>query len=145
METGNKTAADYLDGTLRALVPVNVFDYPAGKIIKQVQPGNIVGTIYSWSMKDGYVWWNLNTGHYVKQVPNTFDLPYLEKSLAENKAARDSKIVEAVKERQEANDSTLYQAGKTLEKFNISGNLKILFAVAVLVVLVAVFYRISGK
>jgi hypothetical protein len=69
------TANYYLDATLRAVQPVDVLNHPGGTIIRTVEPGSIVGKIFSWVQRNGTLWWQLegSQSEFVEHAPGRFD------------------------------------------------------------------------
>lgn len=53
------TADDVIGSCLIAKSVTNIRETPSlnGKIVGTITPGQIVGPIYSWVERDGYVWW----------------------------------------------------------------------------------------
>lgn len=140
------TTADYIGGTLKALQPVQVLTGPTGTVVKTVNAGGIVGKIYSWVVRDGVVFWQLESGQFVKHGQNIFDLPYLENSLKKAAEIKEAEIQKKVEQRQEANKSVLYQTGKDLQEgFSfISSNLKWLFVGALVIVFIVLFIKLKS-
>lgn len=73
-----KTADYYINATLEALKPVTVYKYPGGPVLREVQPGSIVGEIFSWVQRDGDLWWQLKEGGYAKHGKGVFDMKMAE-------------------------------------------------------------------
>lgn len=66
---------------LFALKPVVAYDYPEApqQVVSTYQPGDRVGTVYSYVLRNEQVWWMMGTnGPYVKHEPGMFDLDALE-------------------------------------------------------------------
>lgn len=84
----DKTKASYyLDSTMVARKPVTVFEHPdtTAKVIKQYAKGSNVGIIYSYVLRDGQLWWQVNwfSGKHqgwVKHDMGLFDKEVLEAS-----------------------------------------------------------------
>ena len=134
-------AGEYINGTLKAVEPVNILSSPEGKIIRTVSPGSIIGTIESFIQDNGKVYWMLKDGTFVLHEGTKFDFPYLEKSILEFEAKKQAEIDKKVEERKENNSSTLYQVGKSVNEMSefFSSNYKlILISVAVIVVLILI-------
>ena len=82
----DKTKASYyLDSTMYAKKPITVFTLPdeTSAIVKQYAKGSNVGKIYSYVLRDGVIWWELNwfSGKHqgwVKHNPALFDKQILE-------------------------------------------------------------------
>lgn len=69
-------AGDFIDSWLTAITAVSVYDAPGGSVKAIFQPGEIIGKIGSFVVKNGYVWWLIDdpTGKhygYVRHVPGT--------------------------------------------------------------------------
>lgn len=107
-------AGAYVDGTLKALVPVGIYSGPTGNLLKTVPAGGIVGVIESYVVKDGSVWWMLKDNTFVKHGQGLFDEKYLNDSLTKVKADKQAVIDEAAKKRMDANGNPLYVGGKAL-------------------------------
>lgn len=73
-----KTADYYIDATLEALVPVTVYSSPGGTVLRKVEPGSIVGEIYSWVQRDGDLWWQIKEGGFVKHGKGVFNMKRAE-------------------------------------------------------------------
>lgn len=72
--------ADYYIGSwLKALKSGSIYSAPNGTFIDDFYPGETVGQIYSYVLKDGNVWWQLagkngnGTGGFVLHKPGMFD------------------------------------------------------------------------
>lgn len=141
-DTKFDTADDFIGGKLVALKPISKYDAPNGKIIKTIPVNGLVGYIHSWVTNNG-TWWLLQDGSYVKQETGNFDKEIVRQSVLDNEKQRQTEIDKAVKVRQDANDSTLYNIGKGLPEF--FSKFKWIILVIFIVILIAVFYRISGK
>lgn len=109
------SASDFIGGKLVALNPVTVYSSPNGNPILTVNPGQTVGTIFSYVNKDGSVWWLLESGNFVKQSKDVFDSDILVNSIAEKEKEKKARIDAAAKERMDANTNPLYRTGKMLE------------------------------
>lgn len=147
-----KTAADYVGSTLLARTTVNVYSSPGGTLLRTIKKGGHVGTIYSWVLRDGFVWWELTGGGFVKHDPAAFDAStaeatsYQELQKAE-KAAQEQRLKDAdpfsgitdpLKNIGTGLSDTLSGLGKALS--GIGNNLStILIAVAIIIVIVVVF------
>lgn len=105
-----KTAADYIGATLKAAKPVQILR--AGKVIRTVQTGQIIGVVDSWLTNPNR--FLLTSGESVVIAPGIFDEKTALESLELNQQATDSKISERVKERLAANreNNPLYSFGK---------------------------------
>lgn len=69
-----KDAAWYIGSNLTAKKPVTVYSSPGGTVLRTVQPGGYVGTIYSYVNRTDGLWWHLNAGAgFVKHEPGVFD------------------------------------------------------------------------
>lgn len=69
-----KTADHFIGSWLIAKDNVNTYTSPAGGVLdKTFKPGQIVGRIYSYVLKDGNVWWHLDNGGFVQHAPGRFD------------------------------------------------------------------------
>lgn len=131
----------YLDSWLKALKNVTVYDSPitngivANKPIAQFHPGDIIGKVYSFVLKDGHIWWQLDdpTGKpfgWVQHAKGLFD-PELALSTSSQKAIDDNRA--AIKASDAANpvnkvvtaggnvitglSDVVAGAGKTLQSF----------------------------
>lgn len=70
-----KHDADYYIGSqLYALTNIPIYSSPNGTLKTTRTKGTFVGTIYSWIRRDGYVWWQLTDGGFVKHAPGIFDV-----------------------------------------------------------------------
>lgn len=76
METIN--VSQIVGRDLFALQPVTVYTN-AGSVAYTVQPGQRVGTVYSWLERDGQIIWILEGNYYqVRHTPGAFDLEAIQ-------------------------------------------------------------------
>lgn len=155
-----ESVTKYIDGELKALVPVNVYTGTEGKLIRTVSPGNIVGKIYSYvETPSKEIWWMLYDNTFVKHAPNTFDLPHLEKSLKAVQQKQQSEIQKKVEIRQQANTSPMYKTGKEISAVAkeagatvggvlstisfVGKNLRVFIIIVILALAAGYFYQIK--
>lgn len=82
----DKTKASYyVDSTLVARKPVTVYSYPStnAPIVKQYAKGSNIGIIYSYVLRDGVLWWQIDwfskkPQGWVKHDAGLFDKKILE-------------------------------------------------------------------
>lgn len=137
-------ASDFIGADLVATTDVGIFSQPNGTFIKTIPAGKKIGVIYSYiQLPDGSVWWELDDlKSWVKHEKGKFDELAISESLKRNEAAKQSQIDKAVKARQDANKSTLYNTGKFFQDiFSFDGLEKIIVGVIV-VILGAILLRI---
>jgi hypothetical protein len=111
----------YLDGKVKAVVPIALYKSPGGTLLKTFSSGNTVGYIYSALLKPDGIWLMIDNAYakvigYIKFEPWKFDLTTLDKSVKEKEKAKESLIAEKVEERKAANTSPLYQTGTKVVK-----------------------------
>lgn len=100
-----KRSADYyVNSTLVARNPVTVRKIPSdsGEVVKEYSKGSNVGTIYSWVVRDGQVWWQVNwfSGKpqgWVKHDKSLFDSEIAEQT-SQGKAIEVQKEKERLEE-----------------------------------------------
>lgn len=65
--------------TLYALKEVKVYHLPieSSQVIRTTPRAGIVGVVYTYVEKDGFIWWSLENSGYVKHQPNTFSISSL--------------------------------------------------------------------
>ncbi len=68
-----KTADYFIDSSLVAVKSGEIYNSPNGTIKTTFKKGDIVGTIYSWVVKDKKLWFELKAGGFVKGFDNLFD------------------------------------------------------------------------
>jgi hypothetical protein len=132
----------YLDGTLYALQNVNIYGSPEGKPIQIVKAGNKIGTVYSYVVRNGQIFWMLTDNKFVKHGDDLFDQQKLKESILAVQKAYQKKLNENVKKRQDANTNPLYRAGKAVEEFSFSSNLKYLKWLLITIVVAVIVDRI---
>jgi len=148
---GKKKSADfYINSTLVAKTALPVYKIPStsGDIVKSYTKGANIGKIYSWVVRDGQVWWQVNyfSGKpqgWVKHEKGLFDSEIAEQT-------SDGKAIEVKKEQERIEDEKSIGAQLTkgvtgiTEGFgSIGANFKyILLAV---LVLVAVYFFLQLK
>lgn len=138
------TADDFLGGKLVALKQIIKYGSPNGIKKGVVNAGDTVGTIESYTQPgDGSVWWMLTDKTFVKQGEGNFDKEIVRKTVLQNEANRKAEIDKATKTRLDANQNPFYNLGDMLGDFG--KYFKWILIIAIVVVLIAVFYRISGK
>jgi len=102
---------DFLGGKLFARQNVIIYDRPNGNIIEMKKAGDEIGTIYSYVLRDGSVWWNIDGKNYsgfVLHQKGIFDDIALQNSLRENAAKKEELIKSAAEKRISENDNPLY-------------------------------------
>jgi len=98
------SADDFIGGELWALnLPVSVYSgADTTKFVYSIPKNSFVGKIYSYVVKDGKVWWqidNKNLNRFVKHEEGVFDSVKLIASLEALKKKREEEIEEKVNER----------------------------------------------
>lgn len=91
----SKTADDYIGASLYAVAPVNTYKGDLTTVVKKYSKGAYLGTIYSYILKNGFVYWQLNDNTFVKH--NSSDLRVDE-----------STTYSAIKEQQKAEQEKAY-------------------------------------
>jgi hypothetical protein len=124
-------SADQIIGkTLIARQPVDLTRTTGGAVIYTVQPGETVGTVYSFLNKNGLVYWlfydNTNRTYYAKHEKNLFDINALKEQGAKD-------IQTEIKEEEEKEKTT----GQRVESFFN----KFLLAASVTAVLITLIRR----
>jgi hypothetical protein len=78
---GSHSADWYIGSQLFARYKTNIYK-SAGAVqpLKTYNPGAYVGTIESWVLRDGFVWWMLTDLNFVKHVPGQFDAKIAEET-----------------------------------------------------------------
>lgn len=137
-----KRSADYyINSTLVARNPVTVRKIPndLGEVIKQYPKGSNVGIIYSWVVRDGQVWWQLNwfSGKpqgWVKHDSSLFDADIAEQT-SSGKAIEVKKELERIEEEKNPFNQLTKGVSGIAEGFgSLGANFKyILIGVALLV------------
>lgn len=122
-------ASDYIDAQLKALKPGQVLSRPGGSVLRSYDTGAIVGEIYSYKTDEtGAVWWQLKEGGFVKHEEGKFD-PRIAKDTSSQTR------IDAAK-----------NAGFSFPSFDmLGGSFKWVLIAVFIVVLIGIFYRISGK
>lgn len=131
---------DFLGAKLVALKDVPVYTSPNGTLIKVVKTGDNVGVIYSYVIRDGIVWWQVdgsNTG-FVKHEKGSFDDIAITNSLRENKAKKEAAIKEAADKRIAENENPLYNFLPDL-----GGYVKWIFIGLAVIVATVIFLRLT--
>jgi hypothetical protein len=79
-------ANDILDKTLYAKKSVNVYSAPNNLLtpLYVVNPGNIVGVVYSWVKKNDIVYWHLYDNTFVTHDSEKFSLEKLQEQGAQS-------------------------------------------------------------
>lgn len=106
------TADKFIGGDLYALLPISLMSSPSGKYLRTVKTNNYIGTIQSYVVNNGVVWWELfdktslstATIGFVMHEEGKFDKQKLENSLIALEAKRKKEIDEAVEKRKEDNN-----------------------------------------
>jgi hypothetical protein len=107
---------DFLEGTLVALKPVNVYSAPdSGRILRSVKANQPVGKIVSYVVRNGVVWWQLYEGGFVAHGTGLFDAKMLDTSIAVEKQKEAAIVKKATDEHIAKNTNPLYNAGKTID------------------------------
>jgi len=139
----DRTAADYIGGVLKASLPVNVFTAINSGFDYEAKPGQIIGTIYSYIVRDGKLFWQLDTSkgvRFVEMKPNAFDPDFLEQSLIAFDRAKQTGLDKRIEERISKNDSPLY-AGNVIK--SIKGFSHILIIMIILVIALVLYRSLS--
>jgi len=133
-----KDANFYIGSVLKAKKNLNVYSSPnvASPVVKQYTPNTNVGVIYSWVLRDGFLWWQINwfSGKHqgwVLHDPSQFDSKIVQDT-ASGKAHE-----EKIKELNKPPADPLADIGKGLGD-SISffgGNLKWILIVVIIVAL----------
>lgn len=100
-----KPASYYLDSTLVARKPVTVYKSPSvtSPIVMKYKAGSNIGKIYSWTLREGFLWWSVDwfSGKHqgwVLHDPSLFNTKIVEDTasgkLIEDKQAEIKKAVE---------------------------------------------------
>lgn len=74
-------ANDVIGLTLFARQKVNVYSGPGQQyeLLYTVEPGGVVGIVYSWVNKSGIIWWQLEPGNkFVSHAQGKFDIQALK-------------------------------------------------------------------
>jgi hypothetical protein len=99
--TGTYNANDVVGKTLFAKTSVDVFNSPGltwTEKLYTVQPGNVVGVVYSWVNRDGTIWWQLEPGNkFVEHKRGRFDLNALKEQGLETTQEKEEAAKEAAK------------------------------------------------
>lgn len=143
--------ADYFIGSwLTAKSPVNTYTSPAGAVLdKTYKAGQLVGRIYSWVLRDGQIWWQLNDGGFVQHAPGRFDTKVALDSASgkeHNELLEDLKTPNPV-ENVVANIGTgvgdaVSGVGKTLS--TLGNNLSVILLILAALVLAGAFFKVKG-
>lgn len=134
----------YLDSILVALKPVKIWTLPGaskgGKVIKTIPVGSTVGKLDSWVMdKNGKDIWIILVDAAGKKIGYTpFLTGYFDRQIAAQTSSGKAFI-----EKQKALDNAPLFNTDSLN--NIFGDLKTVALLFVIVMIVALFYRVSGK
>lgn len=106
MTTG--TADKFIGGELYSLIPISIMSAPNGSYLRTIKTNEYVGTIFSFVLNNGNVWWQLDDKQgyhigYVQHETGKFDTQKLENSLIEKERKRQEEIEKAVNERKKNN------------------------------------------
>lgn len=111
-------ANEIVGKTLFAKKKIDVYNSsaPDGKIIYSVNSGDTLGPVYSWVMKNGALWWQLewqleanNFGAFVKHEIGAFDVKALEDQGAQT-------TLDKINEEKEANKSSFDKIADLVSK-----------------------------
>lgn len=131
-------ASDYIGASLNAKKAVKLYTSPDGTITGERLAGEYVGTIYSYVVRNGVLWWQLTNGLFVKHAENTFDVS-MTGSIKEQ---RDKELQEQMNDplkRIEQGVSDIFSGvGKT---FQVIGNSLPLIVLVVLVAFIILIYN----
>lgn len=136
-DTKFDTADDFIGGTLIALKDIPVLNTPGGSVAKTIKAGGKVGTVYSFLNRPEGVYWIIENDKYVKHGEGLFDKEFLIQSIKLNETQRAKEISEAAAKKQVSGIGDLINVALPQMKW--------ILLVVFVVVLIAVFYRISGK
>jgi len=117
-----KPADYYLDSILVAKVPVNVYKSPSltAPIVNKYSKGSNVGTIQSWVVRDGNVWWDVNYfsgvhAGWVKHDPALFDSTIAEQTASgAAQTAEVKKLTDAASKPADVGSALVEGAGNAL-------------------------------
>lgn len=162
-----KTADYYIGSWLRALQPISVYSTAGGggRLIKTFKKGDLVGRIFSYIVRNGKVYWELEDlnngpgGGFVEHAPGKFDLSEatetssgkeIEKKVeefAKTAAKLDAmnpigKLTEATTGIIAGVSDVVSGAGKTLS--SIGSNLKWYIAAILVIVIIVGFIKLKG-
>jgi len=138
------SADDFIGGDLWSLnLPISVYSgADTTRFVYSIPKNSFVGKIYSYVVKDGKVWWqidNKNLNRYVKHEEGVFDSAKLIASLEAARKKREEEIQEKIDERKDNGGfdfSNLFQ--------NLFGDLDLgniaKYAIAILIIILIIKY-----
>jgi hypothetical protein len=137
----------YVNSTLVAKQPVTVRKVPSdiGDVVKEYPKGSNVGIIYSWVVRDGQVWWQMNwfSGKpqgWVKHSPELFDADIAEQT-SQGKAIEVKKELERIEEEKNPFNQLAKGVSGVAEGFgSVGANFKYILLAVLVLAAVYVFF-----